>query len=110
MPRARTRGRSRATCRSHCRRTGWRSREARSAADANLPGVPDESQGRIQVLDKVAALLERLGEHGESSAVQLAEWIGEPRSSVYRLLDGLRALGWVEHGSRRGTYRLGLEL
>lgn len=83
---------------------------APSRRDANLSGVPDESQGRIQVLDKVAALLESLGEHGEASAVQLAEWIGEPRSSVYRLLDGLRSVGWVELGSRRGTYRLGLPL
>ena len=72
--------------------------------------VSDEPQGRIQVLDKIAALLDRLGEHGEASAVQLAEWISEPRSSVYRLLDGLRAVGWVEPGSRRGTYRLGLPL
>jgi DNA-binding IclR family transcriptional regulator len=72
--------------------------------------VPDEQPGRIQVLDKVAALLERLGAEGEASAVQLAESIGEPRSSVYRLLDGLRALGWVEPGSRRGTFRLGLAL
>lgn len=72
--------------------------------------MPDEPQGRIQVLDKIAALLDRLGEHGEASVVQLAEWIGEPRSSVYRLLDGLRAVGWVEPGSRRGTYRLGLPL
>ncbi len=69
-----------------------------------------EPQGRIQVLDKAAALIERLAEHGEASAVQLAEWIGEPRSSVYRLLDGLRAIGWVEPGGRRGTYRLGLGL
>ncbi len=69
-----------------------------------------DPQGRIQVLDKAAALIERLAEHGEASAVQLAEWIGEPRSSVYRLLDGLRAIGWVEPGGRRGTYRLGLGL
>jgi DNA-binding IclR family transcriptional regulator len=72
--------------------------------------VSDEPQDRIQVLDKIAALLDRLGEHGEASAVQLAEWIGEPRSTVYRLLGGLRAIGWVEPGSRRGTYRLGLAL
>jgi DNA-binding IclR family transcriptional regulator len=72
--------------------------------------VHDESQRRIHVVDKVAALLDRLGEHDEASAVQLAEWIGEPRSTIYRLLDGLRAVGWVEPGSRRGTYRLGLSL
>jgi DNA-binding IclR family transcriptional regulator len=72
--------------------------------------VSAESQGRIQVLDKVALLLDRLGEHGEASAVQLAEWLGEPRSSVYRLLDGLRAVGWVEPGARRGTFRLGIGL
>jgi DNA-binding IclR family transcriptional regulator len=72
--------------------------------------VADDPQDRIQVLDKIATLLERLGEEGEASAVQLAEWIGEPRSSVYRLLSGLRAIGWVEPGSRRGTWRLGLPL
>ncbi len=72
--------------------------------------MPDEPPGRIQVLDKVAALVDKLAEHGEATAVQLAEWIGEPRSSVYRLLDGLKAVGWVEPGSRRGTYRLGLSL
>jgi DNA-binding IclR family transcriptional regulator len=81
-----------------------------SGLRGNLPDVSGEPQGRIQVLDKMTALLDCLGEHGEASAAQLAEWIGEPRSSVYRLLDGLRAVGWVEPGSRRGMYRLGLAL
>jgi DNA-binding IclR family transcriptional regulator len=80
--------------------------------DGNLRSVSADAEpaGRIQVLDKIVALLDHLGEHGEATAVQLASEIGEPRSTVYRLLDGLRAVGWVEPGSRRGTYRLGLNL
>jgi DNA-binding IclR family transcriptional regulator len=67
-------------------------------------------QGRVQLLDKAAALLDRLARDGELSGARLAEALGEPRSSVHRLLDGLRAVGYVEPGSRRGSYRLGLKL
>ena len=70
----------------------------------------DGGQGHVQVLDKVAALLDCLALHGELSVARLAEAIGEPRSSVHRLLDGLRAVGYVEPGSRRGSYRLALKL
>jgi DNA-binding IclR family transcriptional regulator len=31
-------------------------------------------------------------------------------SSIYRLVQSLTAIGWVERGRRRGTYRLGLTL
>lgn len=58
---------------------------------------------------KVGQLLDHLAE-GESSAAEIAEAIGEPRSSVYRLLASLQAEGFVEPGSRRGRYRLGFKL
>lgn len=64
----------------------------------------------VQVVAKVGALLDRLAEDGEITASELADRIGEPRSTVYRLLATLQQLDMVEPGTRRGTYRLGLEL
>jgi DNA-binding IclR family transcriptional regulator len=64
----------------------------------------------VQVLGKVSLILDALAEEQEVSAGQLADLVGEPRSTVYRLLSSLQALDMVEPGSRRGTYRLGLKL
>ena len=64
----------------------------------------------VQVLGKVALLLDALAEEQEVSAGRLADLTGEPRSTVYRLLSSLQGLDMVEPGSRRGTYRLGLKL
>lgn len=64
----------------------------------------------VQVVAKVGALLDCLAEEGETTASELADRIGEPRSTVYRLLTTLQRLDMVEPGSRRGTYRLGLAL
>jgi DNA-binding IclR family transcriptional regulator len=69
-----------------------------------------ERQASIQVLRKAAELLDRLAEEGELGAGRLAELIGEPRSTVYRLLASLQDLELVEPGQRRGSYRLGLRL
>jgi DNA-binding IclR family transcriptional regulator len=69
-----------------------------------------ERGNSIQVLGKAALLLDRLAEEEEASAAQLAELVGEPRSTVYRLLANLQQHELVEPGSRRGTYRLGLKL
>lgn len=62
----------------------------------------------IAVISKAARLLDVLTEAGEASSAVLAERTGEPLSSVYRLLSSLDDIGWVEAGSRRGTYRLGM--
>jgi DNA-binding IclR family transcriptional regulator len=64
----------------------------------------------VRVLGKAAHALDLLAEHGEMTVQDLAIAADEPRSSVYRLLAGLRAVDLVEPGSRRGTYRLGLKL
>ncbi len=69
-----------------------------------------ERGNSIQVLGKAALLLDRLAEEDEVGAARLAELIGEPRSTVYRLLANLQQLELVEPGTRRGTYRLGLKL
>jgi DNA-binding IclR family transcriptional regulator len=64
----------------------------------------------VQVVAKVDAVLVNLAEDGETTAADLADRVGEPRSTVYRLLSTLQRLDMVEPGSRRGTYRLGLKL
>lgn len=64
----------------------------------------------VQSLAKAAAALDRVAEAGEVTAAGLATAMGEPRSSVYRLLAGLSEAGLVEPGSARGTYRLGMKL
>src|SRR4051812_26872602 len=64
----------------------------------------------VQVLRKATTLLERLADGGGLSAAQLADSTGEPKSTIHRLLASLESLGYVERGSARGTFRLGLKL
>lgn len=72
-----------------------------------MSAKPDQG---IQVIGKAARLLDALAESAELNANDLAATLGEPRSSVYRLLDSLQVCGLVEPASRRGFYRLGLQL
>jgi DNA-binding IclR family transcriptional regulator len=65
---------------------------------------------RIQVLAKAAALLDLLATGEHLAAAELAERLGEPRSSVYRLLASLQSLGFVAPADRRGGYRIGMKL
>jgi DNA-binding IclR family transcriptional regulator len=69
-----------------------------------------ERENSVQVIVKAAAILDLLASAGETSAAELAQRLGEPRSSVYRLLSSLQQLDLVDGGSQRGTYRLGLKL
>lgn len=55
-------------------------------------------------------LIEALIEQGEATAAELAVLVGEPRSSVYRMLATLQQIEIVESGSRRGLFRPGLGL
>ena len=64
----------------------------------------------VRVLGKAARVLDLLAERGELTVQALAEEAEEPRSSIYRLVAGLREIELVEAGSRRGTYRLGLKI
>lgn len=61
------------------------------------------------MLGKAVAALRALAE-GESTPADLSIRLGEPRSTVYRLLGALQDDGLVEPGSRPGTYQLGLGL
>ena len=68
------------------------------------------NESGLQSVIKSFALVEALVEAGEASAATLAEELGEPRSSVYRMLATLEQIGVVEPGSRRGLHRPGLGL
>jgi DNA-binding IclR family transcriptional regulator len=68
------------------------------------------SNPRVKVLGKAARLLRLLADNPGSTVPALAVLLGEPRPTVYRLIQDLAALDYVEEGLRPGTYRLGLEL
>lgn len=62
----------------------------------------------MDIVGKADAIVSALSETGEATVGELAERVGEPVSSTYRLLTSLTTIGWVDKGSRRGLYRLGL--
>lgn len=64
----------------------------------------------VQVLRKAGNVLQCLADEVELTPAQLAERLGEPRTTIYRLLSNLEELGLVDHGRGRGSYRLGLLL
>lgn len=70
-------------------------------------GVDNDASG-MAILEKAGAVIDALEHSGEATAAQIAEAVGEPVSSTYRLLASLTGLGWVDQGSKRGRYRLGL--
>lgn len=69
----------------------------------------NETSPGINVVSKAAAAVVAIAEGGELTAPELAERLGEPTSSVYRLLTNLERLGWLERGAQRGKVRIGLE-
>ncbi|GAA4527669.1 MULTISPECIES: IclR family transcriptional regulator [Nonomuraea] len=74
------------------------------------PGTPSTSDGEpVGLLDKASAILEILAQREWVSAAELAETLGEPRSTIHRLLRNLASLGWVESGTR-GQWGIGLHL
>ncbi len=64
----------------------------------------------IRALAKAGMLLEQLADSREATPRRLAELLGEPRTTVYRLLGSLEALDLVEPGSQPGSFRLGWKL
>lgn len=82
---------------------------ARTAAPDPAP-KSEARAGTINVLAKMEALLDALDQVGELTPSEIAERIGEPRSSVYRLLDSLENIGFVAPGARRGYVQLGMKL
>lgn len=86
-------------------------REAGQTA-AGTPPTPRaaRSRGELQSVVKTFALIDALVEKGAATAVELAEIVGEPRTSVYRMLTTLQHLGFVEAGPARGVFRPGIGL
>jgi DNA-binding IclR family transcriptional regulator len=80
-----------------------------SAIRYGEPMVDGRRPESLGVIAKASALLDQLAE-GESTAARLSEALGEPRTTVYRLIRTLIDVGFVEPGQKRGTYRLGLRL
>lgn len=76
--------------------------------DISQPGARDVDVAGLAILEKAHAIVATLAERGESSAQELATAVDEPVSSTYRLLSTLTQLGWIESGSKRGSYRLGV--
>lgn len=72
--------------------------------------VAEEAVEGLEILDKANNVVEALMRGGELSAAQVAEEVGEPLSSTYRLMRHLQALGWIQQGTKRGLYRLGLDM
>lgn len=70
----------------------------------------EKREGSVGVLTKAASVMDCLAEHGELTSAQVAQKLGEPRPTIYRLLGNLRQLGFVEPGEKRSCYRLGLKI
>ncbi len=73
-------------------------------------GKKPAREASVAVLGKAIVLLDALANVREATTADLAERLGEPRSSVYRLLNTLAEHNMVEPGAHRGTFRLGLKL
>jgi len=86
-----------------------RSRGRGRAELSRAVNLERDSSG-LELISKAGAVLDILEEQGEASATDLAAELREPVSSIYRLLQSLTTTGWVDRGSRRGVYRLGLTL
>ncbi len=84
--------------------------EGSSAEEVSTGGGLKRPEASVGVLAKAARVLDVLAGTREASTAELAETLGEPRSSVYRLLTALTELDLVEPGSQRGSFRLGLKL
>lgn len=68
----------------------------------------DRDAAGMAILEKTGSLIAELAAGGERTVTQIAEVVNEPVSSTYRLLASLTAIGWVDKGSRRGLFRLGV--
>lgn len=62
----------------------------------------------MRVLENADLALAALADHGPGSHAELAGWTGIPRPSIYRIVEGLADLGWVEIDD--SSVRLGVGL
>jgi DNA-binding IclR family transcriptional regulator len=69
----------------------------------------DAARDLPALLRKMAAVLDALAD-GELTPTEISARIGEPRSTVYRLIANLKELEFIDEGFQQGTYRLGIKL
>ncbi|GAA3949953.1 IclR family transcriptional regulator [Gordonia caeni] len=74
-----------------------------------VDAAPETGRGPALIL-KTGALMDALSDEVVATSARLTELLGEPASSVYRLLATLIEVGWVEQVERRGAYRIGAKI
>lgn len=73
---------------------------------------PDGQAGtrRSTTITKASALMTILARERIATSGRLTELLGEPVTSVYRMLATLAEAGWVEQMGHRGAYRVGAKM
>ena len=72
---------------------------------------PDDKRQNVKTLFKMLDVLDSFSATDrELSVIQIAQRAGLPRTTVHRIVDSLRAVGFVEQDGSRERYRLGLKL
>lgn len=72
-----------------------------------------DARGSVEamgLLAKASAVLDVLADAGDLTPAEVADRVGEPRSSIYRLLASMARLELVEPAAERGSWRLGMRL
>ena len=73
--------------------------------------VTDGDSTGMSAVNKATRVLDCLAAGGEMTAAELAGSLGEPITTVYRMLSNLESIGWIERGARKGApVRLGIDL
>jgi DNA-binding IclR family transcriptional regulator len=92
--------------------TGASARPATSDVGGNDGGDRQDSGsgGALQSVERAIAVMELLGQRGDSAVSELATELGVHKSTVSRLLSTLQTHGLVEVADARGRYRLGYGL
>jgi DNA-binding IclR family transcriptional regulator len=67
----------------------------------------DTPASTLGTLDRGLAVLEHLARRGDARLAELAREFGSSRTTMFRVMETLRARGFVEHLTASHTYRLG---
>jgi len=78
----------------------------RATASDGTPGDPGARYPLNRGLARGLAILQALNRLRDASSLQLAAATGIPRPTVHRILESLRALGYVDRARMRDAYRL----
>jgi IclR family transcriptional regulator, acetate operon repressor len=71
-----------------------------------MPGTTSPGN-TLGSLDRGLAVLELIAQRGEARMAELAKELGTSRTTMFRVLETLRARGFAEHVTASHTYRLG---